>query len=207
MQALVAEYEAALNLINRKTTIVATLITFDVTAVATVIGFLLANKADPRLLALVPVISATFGLLVASQDRDIRTAEALLNSTMRPAAQRIANDDGIWNFYGRFLASRIPWYEVVTRGLPLVLLFPGASIASLAVVTTHLKSWLDWAIWSAGLLLTTALSVGWLENGSKLAHALLASVRRARSGGTVPVQPAPQKYPTTMTIDGRCFGC
>ncbi|MDX5459555.1 hypothetical protein ACGFI5_06720 [Micromonospora tulbaghiae] len=177
-QALLAEYSGLLQLIDRKATVIATLVTFHITAVATIVGLLVARKGDVRLLVLVPLISSTLGLLVASQDRDARMAESYVETTLRPLVEEASGESRLWRWSEHLVHGRDAVVVAITRAVPLGVLFPGLAILSLVATVPHMRSWLDWMGWSVGLLLTILLIVGWLEHGALLARRLLSLLRR-----------------------------
>lgn len=169
LEGLLAEYETINTLVERKTTLITTLITFHATAIATVVGFIVSAKADSRLLLVIPIISAILGLLISAQDFDIRTAESYVRTVLRPILAEYTGDDRLWRWHEQLLDRRRAVFVGLTRLAPLGLLFPGAAVASLVFTVVRLRTVLDWSAWSMGIVLTVLLLLGW-------SHALRALV-------------------------------
>ncbi|MFE9691377.1 hypothetical protein [Micromonospora sp. NPDC005806] len=167
LEALLAEYAAVNTVVERKTTLITTLITFQATAIATVVGFIVSEKADVRLLLVIPIISAIVGLLISSQDFDIRTAEDHVRAVLQPILMEYCGDDRLWRWHDQLLTRRRAVFVGLTRLAPLGLLFPGAAVGSLIFTAARLRNGLDWLAWVLGLMLTALLLTGW-------SHALVA---------------------------------
>jgi hypothetical protein len=188
LEGLLAEYETVNTLVERTTTLITTLITFHATAIATVVGFIVSEKADIRLLLVIPIISAILGLLISSQDFDIRTAEGYVRTVLRPILAEYTGDDHLWRWHEQLLERRRAVFVGLTRLAPLGLLFPGAAVASLLVTVAGLRTGLDWLAWALGLVLTVLL-LGWSHALSALVgtrSARLPRPRRARRGPAGP---------------------
>lgn len=159
LAVILAEFQAIRAVIERSTTSLLTLISFNVTAVAAVSGFVLSRNADPRLLLVLPVLSSGLGLLVFDQDWGIRVAREYMKKTLQPLAAQYTGDDRLLTYTNH--ATRSPQWVIVSLAIPYGLLFPGVSIIALAVVTDKLRSLADWSAWTLGATLSLVLLVVW----------------------------------------------
>ncbi|GGM67670.1 hypothetical protein GCM10011608_61110 [Micromonospora sonchi] len=173
LQAALAEAAAIRSTIERKANYNQNLVGLNLTAVAAVAGIVLSEKADVRLLLLLPVLSAALGLSVAAQYRDGRIAGQYLEQVLRPAIARHTGDETLfgWETYYRQRKHNGHLGQAIAMGL----IFPGVSTLALAFTLPSMDSWIDLAAWalSAGMLLL--LIFGW---SSRLIE--MIRVRRGR---------------------------
>jgi hypothetical protein len=159
LEILVAEIRTVRDTIDRRVAAIMGLVSFNATAVAAVAGFVLSNKADVRLLMILPIFSASFGLLVFDHDRDIRVARRYADDVLRPLIIRLTHEDGLLSH--NHMAPRSLGYEIAVQAIPFGLLFPGASVVALVVVTPYLTGPMDWFGWVFGAVLLATLLTVW----------------------------------------------
>ncbi len=71
MNAVLAEFNAIRAEILFRATSQATLIQINITAVATIVGFVFANQANPLILVIIPILSPVLGMLWLDHDASI----------------------------------------------------------------------------------------------------------------------------------------
>ncbi|MFG3600393.1 hypothetical protein [Micromonospora chersina] len=123
---LVAEYNAIRAVMAQKSAASHTLVGAYLTVVAVILGFVVANRADPRLLLAVPVLAAISGITILRRRRDREAANAYIRDVLRPVAVACSGDDRVFrwdDFYARQKDSRSLLYEF---GLQLVFPLSGA---------------------------------------------------------------------------------
>ncbi|MEV0426459.1 hypothetical protein [Micromonospora sp. NPDC050495] len=173
---LIAEYNAIRSVVAQKSSASHALVGAYLTVVAVILGFVVANRADPRLLVTVPILAAGSGITILRRRRDREAANRYILDVLRPIAVECSGDERIltWeDFYARHRDERSLRYEF---GLQLV--FPISAAAAL-IATLPLLDWFgDWLAWLAGLLLLGALLFTYVEqNRTQLGRA-------ARGAGT-----------------------
>ncbi len=154
---LIAEYAAIRALVAQKAAASHALVGAYLTVVAVVLGLVLANGADSRLLLVLPVLSAVSGVTILRRRRDREAANAYVLEVLKPIAAECAGDERMFTWeehYARHRAGRSLLYE-----LGLQLIFPLSGLACLIVTFPHLESATDWLTWIAGAGLLVMLLV------------------------------------------------
>ncbi|MEU0154382.1 hypothetical protein [Micromonospora fulviviridis] len=157
---LIAEYTAIRAVEAQKSSASHALVGAYLTVVAVILGFVVANRADPRLLITVPILSAVCGITILRRRRDREVAHRYVREILRPIAVQCSGDDRIFlweEFYARHKDARSVRYEF---GLQLV--FPLSAAVALTATLPRLTSFGDWLAWLAGLgfLLMLLLTYG-----------------------------------------------
>ncbi|KKK06778.1 hypothetical protein LQ51_06210 [Micromonospora sp. HK10] len=167
---LIAEYHAIRAVVAQKSSASHALVGAYLTVVAVLLGFVVANRADPRLLVTVPILAASSGITILRRRRDREAANRYILDVLRPIAVECSGDERIltWeDFYARHRDERSLRYEF---GLQLV--FPLSAAAALIATLPLLDSVGDWLAWLAGLLFLGALLYTYVEqNRTHLARA------------------------------------
>ncbi|MEU5527567.1 hypothetical protein ABZ744_11575 [Micromonospora chersina] len=186
---LVAEYNAIRAVMAQKSAASHTLVGGYLTVVAVILGFVVANRADPRLLLAVPVLAAISGITILRRRRDRQAANTYIRDVLRPVAVECSGDDRVFrwdDFYARQKDSRSLLYEF---GLQLV--FPLSGAVCLVATLPLLGSVGEWLAWLTGLSFLIALVSAYVhQNRTHLArtvtgvHAVaLGLVRKLRGRG------------------------
>ncbi|MGC3859399.1 hypothetical protein ACPSM1_04315 [Micromonospora chersina] len=152
---LVAEYNAIRAVMAQKSAASHALVGAYLTVVAVILGFVVANRADPRLLLAVPVLAAISGITILRRRRDREAANTYIRDVLRPVAVECCGDDRVFrwdDFYARQKNSRSLLYEF---GLQLV--FPLSGAVCLFVTLPLLGSVGEWLAWLTGLSFLVAL--------------------------------------------------
>ncbi|MFE9960133.1 hypothetical protein [Micromonospora sp. NPDC005299] len=139
------------------------------TVVAVILGFVVANRADPRLLLAVPVLAAVSGITILRRRRDREAANSYIREVLRPVAVECSGDDRVFrwdDFYAQQRGARSLLYEF---GLQLV--FPLSGFVCLFVTLPLLGSVGEWSAWLTGLSFLVALISAYVhQNRSHLAR-------------------------------------
>lgn len=171
---LVAEYTAIRAVMAQKSAASHALVGAYLTVVAVILGFVVANRADPRLLLAVPVLAAISGITILRRRRDREAANSYIREVLRPVALECAGDDRVFrwdDFYAQQRGSRSLLYEF---GLQLV--FPLSGFACLFVTLPLLASVGEWLAWLAGLSFLVALISAYVhQNRNHLARSVSGS--------------------------------
>ncbi|MFI6331866.1 hypothetical protein ACIBBG_26590 [Micromonospora chersina] len=186
---LVAEYNAIRAVMAQKSAASHTLVGAYLTVVAVILGFVVANRADPRLLLAVPVLAAISGITILRRRRDREAANTYIRDVLWPVAVECSGDDRVFrwdDFYARQKNSRSLLYEF---GLQLV--FPLSGAVCLFVTLPLLGSVGEWLAWLTGLGFLVALVSAYVhQNRDHLARtvtgvhaAALGLARKLRGRG------------------------
>lgn len=132
-----------------------TLLGLNASVSSAVAGFVLADRADPLLVLLLPLLTPSLGLLVIDHAANIGQIGEYINRVIKPLVHEVTGE------------SRLLCYEdwvdvwetrrvrrVLAFGLPLVLLFSVVPVFSLVYVVPHLDNGTVWALWVTGFLMT-----------------------------------------------------
>ncbi|MCP3782906.1 hypothetical protein NLX85_05945 [Micromonospora sp. A3M-1-15] len=174
---LIAEYTAIRAVEAQKSSASHALVGAYLTVVAVILGFVVANRADPRLLITVPILSAVCGTTILRRRRDREVAHRYVREILRPIAVQCSGDDRIFlweEFYARHKDARSMRYEF---GLQLV--FPLSAAAALVATLPLLASFGDWLAWLAGLSFLVMLIVTYLHQNRKHLGRIAGGVRVA----------------------------
>ncbi|KAB1912110.1 hypothetical protein [Micromonospora sp. AMSO31t] len=176
---LVAEYTAIRAVMAQKSAASHALVGAYLTVVAVILGFVVANRADPRLLLAVPVLAAISGITILRRRQDREAANRYIREVLRPVALECSGDDRVFrwdDFYAQQRGSRSLLYEF---GLQLV--FPLSGLVCLFVTLPLLASVAEWLAWLGGLSFLVALISAYVrQNRSQLARTVSGSRALAR---------------------------
>ncbi|NES26469.1 hypothetical protein GCE86_28635 [Micromonospora terminaliae] len=177
---LVAEYNAIRAVMAQKSAASHALVGAYLTVVAVILGFVVANRADPRLLLAVPVLAAISGITILRRRRDREAANTYIREVLRPVAVECSGDDRVFrwdDFYAQQRGARSLLYEF---GLQLV--FPLSGFVGLFVTLPLLGSVGDWSAWLTGLAFLVALLSAYVrQNRAHLGRSVSGARARARA--------------------------
>ncbi|MEU9824079.1 hypothetical protein [Micromonospora chersina] len=172
---LIAEYTAIRAVVAQKSSASHALVGAYLTVVAVILGFVVANRADPRLLITVPILSAVCGITILRRRRDREVAHRYVREVLRPVAVQCSGDDRIFlweEFYARHKDARSMRYEF---GLQLV--FPLSAAVALVATLPRLASVGDWLSWLAGLSFLLMLIVTYVLQNREHLGRIVGGVR------------------------------
>jgi hypothetical protein len=178
VDVVLAEFAALRTEIVHKIGQQLTVVSINITGAAAVGGFVLANKADARLLLLLPYLSAALGLYYRAAEHDFTTIGRYIDQIQRPLLVEKLGDERLFRYESFFREQR--YGRGVVLGLAIALIFPVMSIAALVLVIPALGPFADWAIWIAGVIFTLLQSVAWrLPLDQRVANIINGIIERA----------------------------
>lgn len=163
VQITLAEYSALRREIQNRSAHAWTLVSINVTVTAAVLGFVISDGADPRLLLVLPLIAPSLGMLFIDHAYNIRNLGSYIGKRIRPLIIQTTNSTDLLRY-----EDEIDKYEenrflrLVPFGLPLTVLFTVVPMAGLIFVIPSLDAAWSWIVWSFGLVLVLAQLVLWL---------------------------------------------
>jgi hypothetical protein len=179
VQVALAEFGKLRDEIAGRSGTVWTLVGLNATVSSTVAGFVLASKADPLLLLLLPLLCPSLGLLVIDHATNIGNIGQYIDSALKPLLREVAGEPRLLSYeewVDRF--EEQPLRRLLPFGIPFVLLFSVVPVGALLYsATTVTDAWI-WGLWGLGLLVTGVQVGFWVSF-------LLPPLRRAlRATGT-----------------------
>jgi hypothetical protein len=176
IQIILAEFSALRKEIADRSAAAQTLLGLNATVTAAVAGFVLSNKADPRLLLLIPILSPSLGMLFVDHVYNVINIGTYIKEVLAPQLNESTGSTGLLGY-----EERIDQYErrkllrFLPVGVPLTLLFTLAPAGALIFSVPAMKRAWEWAMWSLGALLTLVYVGLWVSF-------LLLPYRRRASG-------------------------
>jgi hypothetical protein len=182
-QVALAEFGKLRDEIAGRSTAAWTLVGLSITASATVAGFVLAQKADPRVLLVLPLLTPSLGLLFLDHAANIGRIGEYINTVLKPLLRDAAGDQRLlsyeeWvdDYETRSLERLLPF------GIPLVLAFTMVPVGALVYLAARIDEVWSWILWVIGALLTTVQVVFWYRF-------LAPPLRQALSGPSSSAKP------------------
>lgn len=180
LTAALAEFGKLRDEIAGRSTQLWTLLGLNATASSAVAGFVLAQKADPRLLLLLPLLTPSLGLLVIDHATNIGNIGDYIRTVLKPLIQEATGEPRLFcyeEWVDRWETRGVR--RALAFGLPLVLLFSVVPVYSLALTVPHLDDPWTWALWVIGLAMTVFQVALWVVF---LAPPLVRAIGSARDG-------------------------
>lgn len=169
LTAALADAAAIRSTIERKATHNQNVIGLHLTVVAAVAGFILAEKADLRLLLLVPLVSAALGLNVVSQYRDIRIAGEYIEQVLRPAITRYTGNGRLFGWETFYWQRKHDGH--LAQAAAMGLIFPGVSTLALVITLPAVRTLADRVAWAVGAGMLLLLLASWTNRLTDMARA------------------------------------
>lgn len=179
LSAALAEFNKLRDEIANRSNSLWTLMGLNATICTTVAGFVLAQKADPRLLLVLPLLTPALGLLVIDHAANITNIGEYVNSEIRPLVLAVSREPRLLayeEFVNRWETR--PVRRMLAFGLPLVLLFSVVPVYALVLTAPLLGSPALWMLWLTGLAVTAFQVAMWMA-------LLVPPLRRSIGGGPV----------------------
>jgi hypothetical protein len=154
LQAALAEFSDLRTEIQNRSGAAWTLVNLNVTATATILGFVLADKADPRLLLALPIVSSALGMLFIDHAYNINNLGSYINKKIRPVVRDASGDDRLLGYeeaMDKYEQKKL--LRFIPFGLPLTILFSGVPLASLCFVLGSLGAGWAWVLWALDVVL------------------------------------------------------
>ena len=132
LNAALAEFGKLRDEISGRSTSLWTLLGLSATVSSAVAGFVLAQKADPLLLLLLPLLTPSLGLLVIDHGTNIGNIGQYINTVIRPLVREATGEPRLL-CYEEWVDNweKRPIRRTIAFGLPLVLLFTVVPLYSL----------------------------------------------------------------------------
>lgn len=162
LNVVLAEFEALRGEITDRASAAYTLLNLNITATAAVAGFVLSDKADPRLLLILPLLSPALGMLFIDHSYNITNLGNYINKRLRPLATAAAGDSrllGYEEFVDKYEQNKL--LRFLPLGFPLMLLFAGFPCAALVFSVIKLEHAWAWTLWAAGVLMVITYIALW----------------------------------------------
>ncbi|QGN50474.1 hypothetical protein GKC29_29055 [Micromonospora sp. WMMC415] len=178
LTAALADAAAIRGTIERKATHNQNVIGLHLTVVAAVAGFILAEKADLRLLLILPLVSAALGLNVVSQYRDIRIAGDYIEQVLRPAIAQYTGNGTLFGWEAFYWKRKHDGH--LAQATAMGLIFPGVSTLALAITLPAVRTLADRLAWVVGAGMLVLLLASWTNRLSEMARARRVRLLRRR---------------------------
>ncbi|MBV1854355.1 hypothetical protein [Catellatospora tritici] len=159
--AVLAEYASLRAELLQKLGTQSTIINLNLTAIAGIGGIVITQRADIRLLLMLPVISGALGLLAFGEARDATVIATYIRDHQAPLLAQYIGDQRLFQ-YERYFQDNRGSLRPVLISLVVGLVFPGISLASLYLVWPWLRSPLDWTAWGLGAVLLALNGLVWV---------------------------------------------
>ncbi len=163
LDVALAEFKALRDEIGSRASSSHTLININAAASGVIGGLVVGNPGRVELLLLLPVLSPVLGLLWLDHAHNIRNIGDYINTTLRPQIAGAIGPGGEaalgWEEHVDRYEQRV-WLRFLPLGVPVLVLFAGVPVASLARTVGDIESGWQWLFWVGGALLT--LSFLWL---------------------------------------------
>jgi hypothetical protein len=179
LNVVLAEFQALRGEIKDRASAAYTILNLNITATAAVAGFVLSDKADPRLLLILPLLSPALGMLFVDHSYNIANLGNYINERLRPLAIAAAGDSrllGYEEFVDKYEQNKL--LRFLPLGFPLMLLFAGFPCAALVFSAMKLEHAWAWALWAAGVLMVITYIALWTVF-------IIAPYRRQRKGNEI----------------------
>lgn len=169
----IAEFTKLSDEIASRTSTQWTLLGLSATVSSTIGGFVLAEKASPLLLLVLPVLTSSLGLLFLDHAANIGNIAKYVNTVIKPLLREEARDPRLLS-YGEWVES----YEertirrLLPFGVPLLVLFSAVPITALLYTVPFIHNPWAWVLWAIGAIMTAIQVSFWM-------HFLLPPIRRA----------------------------
>jgi hypothetical protein len=150
--------------INERSRAQHTIIQIAVTAVGTVLGFVLGAKADPRVLLVIPLISTPLGMLYLDHGLNIANIGEFIRTRIVPVLELVPRASDVLG-YEAFMRTfeRRRLLRVFLFGAPLLLLFAGFPAGALIYLCWAglVNTWTMKVLWAVGALFLLWYLVFW----------------------------------------------
>jgi hypothetical protein len=162
VQVAVAEFNKLRDEIAGRSTAAWTLVGLSITGSAAVAGFVLSDRADPRLLLLLPLLTPALGLLFMDHASNIGRIGEYINTVIKPTLREATGENRLlgyeeWvdEFEEQSLARLLPF------GIPLILAFTMVPVAALVYLATRIDDVWSWVLWVLGMVATVTQLTFW----------------------------------------------
>jgi len=155
LQVSLAEFSKLRDEIIARSNTAWTLLGLSATISTAVAGFVLAEKADPLLLLLLPVLTPSLGLLFIDHAINIGNIGTYIDGVLKPIVRDVARENRLLS-YEEWVdrAETRPVWRLLPFGIPLVVLFNAVPIGALVYTVQFVGATAAWMVWGLGALIT-----------------------------------------------------
>lgn len=160
LQVALAEFSALRAEISKRSEAQNSLLSLNITALGTVGGFVLSQKADIKLLLLLPILSPVLGMLYLDHGTNIANIGRYIDERIKPifsdltrGSSQIAPRHLVLEYesFARKHEQRM-LLRFLTFGVPVFTVFCGLPIVALWFTALQIKDALTFSIWLIGFL-------------------------------------------------------
>jgi hypothetical protein len=167
LQVILAEFSALRDEIKDRAATAYTLLSINITVTVAAAGFVLSDKADPRLLLLLPLTAPALGMLFLDHALNINNIGGYINNNLRPLAVAAARGAATESSKLLSFEMYVREYEKlrlrrILHGFPLILLFEGFPLAALIFCAKRLQHGWEWILWAVGLAMVVTYLILWM---------------------------------------------
>jgi hypothetical protein len=163
IQIALAEFGKLRDEISGRSGAAWTLLGLNATVTSAVAGFVLAQKADPLLLLLLPLLTPSLGLLFIDHATNIGNIGEYIDKVLKPLLQEEAREPRLLCYEEWVDAfEREPIRRLLPFGIPLVLLFNVVPVAALLYTADRISTPWGWVLWALGVLMTAVQVAFWV---------------------------------------------
>ncbi len=140
-----------------------TMMHLNITVVAALLGFVLANRADPHLLLALPPISGAIGLVYQWYVVHAKKIGDYINEHLRPMLAEYTGDDRVLAWEHQLRTTVYPTIGSNLSGrLSYLVIFPAVPVVSLVATFPLLDSGWYVAVWIVGAALSATQITTWV---------------------------------------------
>jgi hypothetical protein len=147
-----AEFQALQGEITNVLSSSQTIINIDITATAAIVGLVVSENVDPRLLLVAAGLSSALGLMYAANAFQVTAIAYHIEAVLRPAIVQHTGDDRLLSWNRSFRGER-PAPARLVRAVGVVLLFLAVPLVALVWVIPSLQDTRSWVAWGLTLCL------------------------------------------------------
>lgn len=164
IQAAVAEFNVLRKEISDRSSAQTTILNLNLTALSAIAALVLADRADPLVLLVLPLLSSCFGMLFFDHAANIDQIGRYLREEVQAMVTEAVGDPRLFCYEERVRAYELSFVpRGLSMGVPLLLMFTGFPVAALAFSWQRVSGG-GWPLflWWAGIVLQLGFLVHWL---------------------------------------------
>jgi hypothetical protein len=153
VSAVLAEFQALQGEITNVLSAQQTIINIDITATAAIVGLVVTEKVDARLLLVAVGLSCALGLLYAANAFQITAIAHHIEAVHRPTIVEHTGDDRLLSWNHSFRGGPRPAPARLVRAVGVILLFLALPLVALVWVIPSMCDTWSWVAWGLSLCL------------------------------------------------------